>query len=272
MVRRFALLFAVLLLVASAVGAQTRARKVETRNAASVSAPRAAVPGGAATFAAVPFAPGEVLSYDIDWNNYGAAAHLDLSVAERGKFFGRDGLHLTADVKTVGLVRSLFAAVDSHSDSYVDPRTVLPFRTVRESSWNGRSDSATVTFDRAKNTATAASGPIDIGPETGDALGIIYRLRALPLKDGDSMTLDGVEGNKRMQVRASVEGRERVTTRAGEFNAIRVACVPLRDGQPDEGRRFVMFYSDDKARLPVLITATPQIGTIRVALTGVKAG
>jgi hypothetical protein len=229
-------------------------------------------PAAAATFATIPFATGETLSYNINWNNYLAAAHLQLAVADRGQFFGHDGLHLTADVRTVGVVRSLVTASDSHSDSYVDPRTLLPFRTERTNSVNGKSAKSTITFDRAKNTAAADQATIPIGIDTADALTMIYRLRAMPLRTGETMTLDGVENGHRLQVRAKVEGREDVTTPAGTYKAIRVTCVPLPNGQPNEAERFVMYFSDDRARLLVLITAEPKVGPIRVELTGITGG
>jgi hypothetical protein len=269
--RRFVLGTLVVVLLAGGVGAQSsRSRRVETKPANAATGPKVAA--APVAFAALPFAPGETLSYNIDWNNYVAAARLELAVSRRGRFFGQEALHLTADVRTVGLVRSFLAAVDSHSDSYVDPKTVLPFRAERENSVNGKSTKHLITFDRARNTAKSGEQSVPIGVETGDALGVLYRLRAMRLEVGDEITLDGVEGSKRLEFKARVEGREDVTAPAGTFDALRVSCVPIENGQANEAGRFDMWFSDDAARLPVMIVAQSKFGAVRVALTKTVGG
>jgi hypothetical protein len=274
--RRFALGTLVVALLAAGVDAQNgRARRVETKPAVATGrAPEAAanVPVAPAAFKALPFTAGETLSYNVDWNNYVAAARMEITVAAQGKFFGKEAIHLTASVRTVGIVRALLAAVDSQSESYVDPKTVLPFRAERNNDVNGKTTKQLVTFDRAKKTATAGERSIPIGLETGDALALLYRLRAMRLEDGATFTLDGFEGEKRIEVQASVEGRESVTTPAGSFETLRVACVPVENGQPNEASRFDMWFSDDTARVPVQISARSKYGTVRIALTKSVSG
>jgi len=267
--RRFALGALALSLLASGVTAQTtRSRRVESKPASVTRGPAVAAEMATAplTFAKLPFAPGETLTYNVDWNNYVAAARLDLAVPKRGQFFGKEGFQVTADVKTVGIVRALLAAVDSHSESYLDPKTLLAFRTERSNNVNGKTSSQLVTFDRANKTAVSGARSLPIGPETGDALGLLYRLRAMRLEEGSELTLDGVEGSKRVEVRASVGGRETITTPAGQFETIRVLCTPVETNGTGEASRFDIWFSTDPARVPVQIATETKVGTIRIVL------
>jgi hypothetical protein len=260
--RAWVLICAVTFLVGSVNANQERPRRVDLAANKTAAAPRA--------FTSLPFAPGENLSYAVDWNGYVTAAKVELAVVDRGNFFGQEGLHLSADIRTVGLVRQLFAAIDNRYQSYANPATVLPFRYERNTKVNQRSDSGSVLFDRRKLLATVDGTSTQIGPETGDALSLFYRVRALPLQPGDAFVLDGFEKSRRVEMRCKVEARERVQTGLGSAAAVRVAFVPVRNGTPDDTDRIRVWFADDFTHLPVLVTASPEFGDVRMTLTGAK--
>ena len=144
--RRITLLAVVAALLASssAWAQDGRARRVQQKPAAAVSVPKAAEPASSAlAFASVPFAPGESLSYDVDWNGQTAAAQVALSVGNKGTYFGQEGLPLSADIQTVGLVK-MFASVNLSFKSYSDPRTLLPYRADRDQSVNGKTERGSI--------------------------------------------------------------------------------------------------------------------------------
>jgi hypothetical protein len=270
MVRRFLILAVVSCFAATAVVAQeARPRRVQEQPAAAVRVPRAEPAASPLALKAIPFAPGETLSYDVEWNDSARAATVVLSVGERGKYFGQEGLALSADVETVGMVRFL-AAVQIAYKSYSNPSTMLPFRAEDTQSINGKNRSRSIVFDRAKNVAVVGSQTTPIAADTGDPLSLFYRLRALPLKVGDTITLDGLNGDRRQQMRAAVEARESITTLRGRANAFRVAFMPIKNGQPDDSIQIRVWFTDDAARLPVLVTAQPEFGSIRMTLSSAK--
>lgn len=273
--RKFVLVAVVLALVSATTPAYqgtTRTRRVQQQPTAAVRTPRAetaeAVPA-VPTFEKLPFGPGETLAYDIAWNGSTTAATMVMTVGDRGAYFGAEGLPIRVDVETVGLTRFL-AALDAVYTTYCSPRTVLGNRTEYESTFNGKSQRGSTVFDRKKNVAVSGQSTTPIDPETSDGLSLFYRLRALPLKSGETLTLDGVEGRNRRQIRAIVEARESIASTNGKVNAIRVAFVPLVGGQPDDRNRIRVWYSDDIARVPLLITAEPEVGSIRVTLRSAR--
>lgn len=251
------------ILVSSSIAAYAqgaRQRRVGTKPAAAVSGPRAAH-----AVARVPFAPVERLDYTVDWNNTATAAQLSMTVAKRGRFFDREGVHVVMEARTIGFAR-FAATLDARVESYLDPVTLLPYRAVRESTVNGKKQSQTLVFERDKGTVTGAAEPVPIGSETGDILGLLYRFRAQVPAVGKSITVDGFEGNKRMEMRATVEAAEEVRTPAGTYRAFRVAFVPIVNGAPDDQSRIRAWFTDDAKRIPVLFTAEPRFGPLRIAL------
>jgi uncharacterized protein DUF3108 len=272
MLRRLTILTVACCLLAPAALAQgTRARRVEQRPAAAISAPRPEPGAPSLAVASVPFGPGETLSYDVEWNNNTTAATLVMRVGDRGTYFGQEGLELSADVETVGMVR-FFASVQGTFKSYSNPKTLLPFRAEDRSSVNGKNQSRTIVFDRAKSVAVVDTRSTPIGADTGDPLALFYRLRATPLKVGDTLTLDGFV-ERREQWKVVVEARESVSAPRGRANAFRVAFMPIKGGQPDDHNKIRVWFTDDALRLPVLITAEPDFGPIRMTLssaTGTK--
>ena len=230
------------LFAASGLAQGARARRVEQQPAAAVSAPHAATTASALALPALPFAPGETLTYDVDWNNNTRAATLTLTVGERGTYFGQQGLQLMADVETVGMVR-LFATVQGAFKSFSDPKTLLPFRAENRSSVNGKAQNQTIVFDREKNVAVVGQRSTPIGADTGDPLSLFYRLRAMPLKVGDTITLDGFV-ERREQWKAVVEAREAVPADQGHANAFRVAFIPIKGGQPDDSNKVRIWFTD----------------------------
>ena len=270
MVRRFLILAVVSLLAATSVVAQeARPRRVVEQPAAAVRGPRAEAAASPLALKSIPFAPGETLTYDVEWNDSARAATVVLRVGERAKYFEQDGLELTADVETVGLVRFL-AAVEIAYKSYSSPTTILPFRVEDTQSINGKNRNSSVVFDRAKNVAVVGSQTTPIAADTGDPLSLVYRLRALPLKVGETITLDTIAGNRRTQMRAVVEARESIKTLRGSSNAFRVAFMPIKNGQPDDSIKIRVWFTDDAARIPVLVTAQPEFGPVRMTLASAK--
>ena len=238
-----------------------RSRRAESKPAAIVSGPKTA----AGAFASVPFAPVERLDYTVEWNNSATAADLSLVVAERGRFFDRDALRIVCQSRTIGFAR-FAAALDARIESYVDPRTLLPFRAVREVTLNGKKQTQTLVFDREKKTVTGANGTTGIGPETGDTLTMLYRFRAMVPRVGQTVMLQGIEDGQPLEMRATVEGAEEIATPAGTYRAVRVAFMPMKAGSPDDQNKIRAWFTDDKHHVPVLFTAEPRFGPIRVAL------
>lgn len=220
------------------------------------------------TVSAAPYRVGERLTYNVSFSNFISAGHVELYVASRGSFFGREGIQLRAHVETTGVVSTALYAINNDYITYIDPQTGLPFHAqqiVRE---------ATRTLDSARSF----NQPIDEASEpskvqTGerpifDFLSAVYRLRALPLTEGSTYPFS-VKGDEDYRAELRVTGRQTIKTNVGSFNAI-AAQIHVTNNSRANGYRTRIFFSDDASHLPVLITARLTAGELRAELAGLE--
>jgi hypothetical protein len=198
-----------------------------------------------------PYQVGERLTYNVSFSNIISAAHVELRVVARGTFFGRDALQLRGSVRTTGLVNVALFALNNEYITYVDPETGLPFRTQQIIRETTRSSDLTNEFEPASGTF--------------DFLSALYRLRALPLREGSAHAFTVRGENREYQVEFKVSGRRTIKTSVGSFNSL-VTRVRVRNDHGLDNIR--IYFSDDERHLPVLITLKHAAGEIRAELAG----
>jgi hypothetical protein len=218
-------------------------------------------------FSPAPYRVGERLTYTVSFSNFISAAHVELFVASRGTFFGREGIQLKGHIETSGVVNAALFAVNNDYVTYVDPLSGLPFRseqTIREAS-----RSAETSVDYNQPAGTAAIPPKSMGevPGTYDFLAAIYRLRALPLNNGLTYALSVRNENQNYQIEIRVTGREVIKTNVGSFNTI-VSQVRVRNESQGNGYSLKAYFSDDQRHVPILIITRLSAGEIRAELAG----
>src|SRR5207237_765969 len=106
-----------------------------------------------ATILDLPFKIGEQLNYRV----YLGAANVQVGtvtfeIKSRGRFFNRDGLMLSASAQTGGPAA---IAVKDQITSYVDPATLLPFRTELNFSEGKYHDVRSYNLDQDRGAATS---------------------------------------------------------------------------------------------------------------------
>src|SRR4030095_7075577 len=113
-------------------------------------------------FSPAPYRVGERLTYNISFSNFISAGHLEILVAARGIFFGREGIQLKGHVETNGVVNAALFALNNDYVTYVDPLTGLPFhseQTLREPS---RTAETASDFDQPAGLATPSKSSGEI--------------------------------------------------------------------------------------------------------------
>ena len=159
---------------------------------------------------------------------------MELLVAARGTFFGREGIQLKGHVETNGMVNAALFAINNDYITYVDPATGLPYhgqQTIRETA---RTTETSADFNQPAGTAAIPDKRTASVPGTYDFLSAIYRLRALSLADGATYTLAVRDENQNYQIDVKVSGREVIKTNVGSFNTI-VAQVRVRSDSEGHG-------------------------------------
>ena len=217
------------------------------------------------SFSPGPYRVGERLTYNISFSNFISAAHVELLVAARGTFFGREGIQLKGHVETNGVVNAALFAINNDYITYVDAATGLPYhgqQTIRETA---RTTETSADFNQPAGTAAIPDKRSESVFGTYDFLSAIYRLRALSLADGATYTLAVRDENQNYQIDVKVSGREVIKTNVGSFNTI-VAQVRLRSDSEGHGYSLKAHFSDDQRHVPVLIVTRLSAGEVRAEL------
>ena len=218
-------------------------------------------------FSPAPYRVGERLTYNVSFSSFISAAHVELLVASRGIFFGREGIQLKGHVETNGMVNAALFAINNDYITYVDPANGLPYhgqQTIRETA---RTAEKSADFNQPAGTAAIPDKRTASVPGTYDLLSAIYRLRALSLSEGSTYTLSVNDESQHYQIEVKVNGREVIKTNVGSFNTV-VASVRLRNQAEGKGYNLQAYCSDDQRHVPVLIVSRLSTGEIRAELAG----
>ena len=212
-----------------------------------------------------PYQVGERLTFNVSFSNFVSAAHVELLVAARGTFLGREGIQLKGHVETTGVVNAALFAINNDYITYIDPATDVPFHVQQIVRTAARTSETSAEF----NQSAGALPSRETGESSGtyDLLSAVYRIRALPLSDDASYNLSVRSESETYQVEVKVKGRQITRTNAGSFDTI-VTQVRIRNtaGGNDYGIR--VLFTNDQRHVPVLITAKLSAGEIRAELAG----
>ncbi len=215
-----------------------------------------------APFNAAVYRVGERLTYDVSFAQFVSAAHVEMHIAGRGRYFDREGIELRAHVETSGIVNVALLALNNDYVSYVDTFTGLPYRSqtvVREA---GRAIEASTEYNRAAGTEAIPGKRAGEVVGTYDLLSTVYRIRAMPLSEGSSFSINVRNDTQDYQADIKIIDRQLIKTKVGSFNTL-VARVSASSGPLSNIR---VYLTEDEWHVPVLVTAKHKDGEIRAEL------
>jgi hypothetical protein len=137
----------------------------------------------------------------------------------------------------------------------------------------------TAVFDRDAGIATVRevgrfdnTYEIEVPPGTLDFVALVFRLRTLPLRDGETHEVHVLSGRKVARIVTVVEGREVVKTPAGDFPSVKVRVPTGLTGKIAEKTPTYIWFSDDARRVVVRISADFSVGRANALLTSYTPG
>jgi hypothetical protein len=220
-----------------------------------------------------PFPVGERLTYSLSWGAIAAGTAL-MEVAAREPLGSRFVLRLLHTARSNDFV-SVFYPVNNRVESFLDEESMLPARLILKRREGKRKNDIDVIFDQTARRATVTKDgqteTLEVPPHVQDTLSCLYFFRALStFQPGQSIGIDVHHDKKNYHLELKVEGLERIKGPLGEFETVRVlAIMPFRGLFLNEGNIRVWF-TNDAARIPVLMRAKVIIGSISATLTGVE--
>ena len=213
----------------------------------------------------LPFAIGEQLNYQVFIGSSNTALGMaSFHVRGRSRYFDRDGLFLSVVAQTTGAAAQLFTARDQ-VDSYVDPKALLPYRTVLNLQEGRRRLAETLTMNQEAGNATSDKGTrIDIPVGTHDYLSFFYALRTFNLNPAKKSAISILVENKPKTL--FVDAVKRETIVLGERRIPAIALTLTTDDSESDKYKLRMWVSDDSRRLPLRLTCVTKLGPLRADL------
>jgi hypothetical protein len=212
-----------------------------------------------------PFKLGEQLNYQVFIGSSNTPLGLvSFQIRGRSRYFERDGVFLTVSAQTTGAAAQMFVAKDQ-IDSYVDPKSLLPYRTVMNLAEGTRRLNQILTVSQETGTVTSDKGAkIDVPVGTHDYVSFFYVLRTLTPIAGKKNAISLLVENEPKTIFIDPLPRESI-----QLGPRRVQAIPLRlttDDQDPDKYQFRVWLSDDHQRLPLRITCNTRLGPLRADL------
>ena len=216
--------------------------------------------------AAVPFAAGEILDYNVSWAAFPSAATLHLSVIERRNLYGWDTWHLRATGSTENPVRRIFE-IDDEFDSYADAVTLASHQYEMYLNEMGKAEKSMMELTPQGQVPRGGIASVIVPPGTRDPVTLLQSMRAWDWDRAGEMRTPVFDGHNLYDVRANREpADEQVAVAAGNFHATKIAVHIYKAGTEMQQIRFTLWLARNAARTPAAMEAELPFGTFRMEL------
>lgn len=225
---------------------------------------------------ALPFAPGEQLTYNLSWSKVFTAGTATMTVTKETDDQGNKLLRFISVVRSVGLVDA-FYRVDDNVQSLFDPRMLAPISYTMRQRHGKRKKERDLMFNRDQGKVVyhrnGSEEVADIPADAQDALSSLYYLRTQPaFTSGTPVVINVHDSGKNWAVEIHVLGKERISVPAGTFDTIKLKTYPKYDGVFMNKGEIFIWLTDDARRIPVLMKSTITIGSIVASLIEMSEG
>lgn len=216
------------------------------------------------------FQPGEKITYTVFYNVIGIyvnAGSATLSVAA-AKMQNNDVLHVVGEGNTNSRYDWIFKVRDRY-ESFLDARTLQPYKFVRNVQEGGYRKHEEVHFDQRNNTVTSSKGIIKVPDAVHDILSSFYYARTInydQYKAGDKIGFKMFLDNETYDMYVRYMGKETVKTKYGKFRAIKLKPLLIKGHAFDGGENMTIWVTDDPNHIPVRIESPLTVGNIKVDL------
>jgi hypothetical protein len=223
------------------------------------------------------FAPGETLTYDVDWAIF-TAGRVVATLEDPGKN-GQGPTKISASARSQGFAALLFKLQDDF-EAYFDPKTLCSQRILKKISENSRHKEIDLTFNHSRGMAVQEernlNKPTDppkhaenkISGCVEDIVTGFYFLRHQDFHVGQDIHMSLNDGGQTHDVAIEVQAREQLQTPVGNRFAYRLEPKIFGTLYNKKGRLLV-WMSDDPQHLPLRIRMSISVGSFTANLKSV---
>lgn len=175
-------------------------------------------------------------------------------------------------IKGVGRTASSFEwfyKVRDVYESFVDRESMLPLKFLRHVSEGDTKIENEVVFNREKGQVVSDNKVYPVNSCTQDVLSAMYFARNVnynAYKPGDKISFSMFLDNQVYNLYIKYLGKERITTKAGTYNAIKIKPLLITGTIFKDGDKMTIWLSDDANHLPVRVESPILIGSVKIDL------
>ena len=213
----------------------------------------------------LPFKVGEQLNYRVYLGNASQqVGSIAFTVRARGRYFNRDGLLFAVSAQTTASGSRVFF-VNDQINSYVDPATLLPFRTEISLSEGRFRSNQGYNLDQNRGAAvTDNRDRIEIPVGTHDLISAIYAIRTFDLSPQRQNAISIMATSKPRTLLVKSQRREIIELNGQKISAL-MLTLTTDDPQGDQ-MQLRMWVGDDGRHLPLRIAAVTNLGPLHADL------
>ena len=226
------------------------------------------------------FAPGELIKYDAFYNwgfIWVNAGEVEFNVSSK-RYEGRDVYHFNSFGTSHSRYDWIFKVRQKYQ-SYADKETLMPLWYERDVVEGNYTAFENYTFDYRSNEIRTfvqkrrnpgATGNLPITPCLFDLLTAIYYFRSYDvsnLRIGDRIPLNMVIDSETYLLYMRYMGKESVRTRdRTTYNCLKFAIQLVAGTVFKEGEEAIVWVTDDRNKVPVLVEAQILVGSVKAVL------
>lgn len=184
----------------------------------------------------------------------------------------RKAYHIKGVGRTASSFEWFYKVLDTY-ESFIDKESMLPLRFVRHVSEGSTKIVNDVTFNRAKDEAVSDNKIFKVPSCTQDVLSAMYFARNInynAYKPGDKIAFNMFLDNQVYNLYIKYLGKERITTKTGTYNAIKIKPLLITGTIFKDGDKMTIWLSDDANHLPVRVESPILIGSVKIDLVDYK--
>lgn len=192
--------------------------------------------------------------------------------AKLDRFSGKPVYHLVGEGKTYPAFDNFFKVRDRY-ESYIDTASLLPYKFVRNVDEGGYKSYNNVTFNQDANKAISTNGVFDVTNCIQDVVSMVYYVRNIDFdkyKANDKILFDMFLDDEVFHMYVRYLGKERIKTRYGRFNAIKIKPLLLKGTIFEGGEKMTAWLSDDPNHLLLRVESPIAVGSIKVDMMSYK--
>ncbi len=183
---------------------------------------------------------------------------------------GQQVYHITGIGATYNSYDWIFRVRDKY-ETYLDAKTLLPKRFLRDVNEGGYKFKNDVTFNQAAHTAYSDKKTYNIPACTQDVLSAIYYARNIDYnkyQKGAKIPFSMFLDNEVFHLYIRYQGKEKITTKYGTFNAIKISPLLIKGTIFEGGEKMTVWISDDENHIPLRVNSPILVGSIKVDMMG----